>query len=188
MSRRSSPPIAGTSAAAPPDTPAGERRPDEPAWREWMQDLGRRQRRLREFLGLSQEHLARLAGVSQGALSRLETAKGLATPLLIILKINAALARELRTLDPALVSAELRAAVELQSALTPSGGALGFQELPIARDDGIEELVRLYRETPERHREGLLSVLRAMTAGLTRTLPLLLSVLAACAQRHLGPR
>src|SRR5206468_4806745 len=77
-------------------------------WRGWMQDLGRRNRRLRDFLGLSQEHVARLAGVSQGAVSRLETARGLATPLLIVLKINAALMRELRRVDPSFLSADPR--------------------------------------------------------------------------------
>ena len=77
MSRHQSPRAVGHS-ASPPDVPAGGRGIEESAWRVWMRDLGRRQRRLREFLGLSQEQLARLAGVSQGALSRLETAKGLA--------------------------------------------------------------------------------------------------------------
>src|SRR5436309_15964295 len=110
MSRQQGP-RAGWHSASPPYIPAGGRGIEEPAWRAWMQDLGRRQRRLREFLGLSQEQLARLGGVSQGALSRLETARGLATPLLIILKINEALAREIRKLDPALVSAELREAL-----------------------------------------------------------------------------
>jgi transcriptional regulator with XRE-family HTH domain len=178
MSRRPSPRAVGDS-ESPPDMPAGGRGAEESAWRLWMRELGRRQRRLREFLGLSQEELARLAGVSQGALSRLETAKGLATPLLIILKINAALVRELRKLDPALVSAELREAIELQAALTPSGGTLGFKDLPLARDEGLEELIRLYRETPERHRAGLLAVVRAMALGLSKTLPLVLAVLIA---------
>ncbi|TMA38088.1 MAG: helix-turn-helix transcriptional regulator [Deltaproteobacteria bacterium] len=178
MSRHQSPRAVGHS-ASPPDIPAGGRGIEESAWRVWMRDLGRRQRRLREFLGLSQEQLARLAGVSQGALSRLETAKGLATPLLIILKINAVLARELRKLDPALVSTELRDAIELQAALSPSGDALGFKDLPLAQDDRIEELVRLYRGTPERHRAGLLSVVRAMALGLSKTLPLVLAGLIA---------
>lgn len=55
---------------------AGESRREEPEWREWIRDLGRRQRQLREFLGFSQEQVARLAGVSQGAVSRFETGRG----------------------------------------------------------------------------------------------------------------
>jgi transcriptional regulator with XRE-family HTH domain len=138
-------------------------------WREWMRELGRRQRQLREFAGLSQEQLARLAGVSQGSVSRLEIGRGLATPLLIVLKINAALVRELQRIDPAILSPELREALELQSALCPTRGALAFQEVPLAEGPELEELVRLYRASPERHRSGLVSVLRAMVAGLTLT-------------------
>ena len=57
-------------------------------WSNWMRDLGREVRRQREFLGLSQERLARAAGVSQGAVSRLEAGRGLATPLLVAVKIR----------------------------------------------------------------------------------------------------
>src|SRR5262245_49212375 len=57
-------------------------------WGEWMRAFGRQERRVREFLGLSQDQLARLAGVSQGAVSRLEAGRGLATPLLVVMKIN----------------------------------------------------------------------------------------------------
>jgi len=164
MNRRMSPPDVETDATSP----AGEEhgRVEELDWRVWMRELGRRQRRLREFLGLSQEQLARLAGVSQGAVSRLETARGLATPLLIVLKINTVLTRELRRLDPALLSTELHEAVELQAALSPSSGGLGFKDLPLTDDPDVEELLRLYRATPKHHRPGVLSVVRAMVAGL----------------------
>src|SRR5262245_38851212 len=82
-------------------------------WRQWMRDFGQRLRRTRDFLGLSQEEVARLAGVSQGAVSRLETAHGLATPLLVVLKVQQAIAHHLRKLDPALLNAELRRNLEL---------------------------------------------------------------------------
>ena len=137
-----------------------------PDWREWMRELGRRQRQLREFAGLSQEQLAKLAGVSQGAVSRLEIARGIATPLLVVLKINAALAHVLSRMDPAVLSPEMREAVVLQGTLVPSRGVLGFKELPVAEDREFEELVRLYRDAPPRNREGLVSVLRAMIDGL----------------------
>src|SRR5215470_3326809 len=65
-------------------------------WPRWMRGLGRHTRRLREFLGLSQEQLARIAGVSQGAISRLEAGRGLATPLLVVMKINIAVIHALR--------------------------------------------------------------------------------------------
>jgi len=54
-----------------------------------MDAWARRQlRRVREFLGLSQDQVARLAGVSQGAVSRLEAGRGLATPMVVVLKVH----------------------------------------------------------------------------------------------------
>ena len=73
-----------------------------PAWSAWMAALGGRVRRVREFAGLSQEQLARAAGLSQGAISRLELAKGLGTPLLVVVKVQAALAAGLRALGSAI--------------------------------------------------------------------------------------
>ena len=167
MSERPSAP--GLPSDATPGSAEEEGRAPEPEWRDWMRDLGRRQRRLREFLGLSQEQLARLAGVSQGAVSRLETARGVGTPLLTVLKVNAALVRELRGLAPTLLSADLRADLELQDALVPWNGGLAFRDLPLSDDPYLEELVRLYRETVERHRAGVLSVVRALVTGLKKT-------------------
>jgi transcriptional regulator with XRE-family HTH domain len=159
---------------SPPEPTDIEQPADEPQWRAWMRDLGRRQRRIREFLGLSQEQVARLAGVSQGAVSRLETGRGLATPLLIVLKISAALARELRRVDPAVLSSDVREAAEMQAALVPSSGAFGFQDSPLVEDPELEALVRLWREAPARHRPSVLSVMRAIVTGLKTTAPLVL--------------
>jgi|SRR5581483_3556675 len=165
----------GTGTPMPPEEPPpGIMQVERADWREWMRALGRRQRQLREFVGLSQEQLARLAGVSQGAVSRLETARGLATPMLIVLKISAALVHELRRLDPAILSPELRKAIELQAALGPTGAALSFEEQRRAEDPQLEELVGLYRQAAVRHRSGLLSVVRAMIAGLKVASPLVL--------------
>src|SRR5262249_33460870 len=128
--RATTPASAGSQGTASPWAGAGDVRRGAPEWGAWMRDLGRRQRGLREFLGLSQERLARLAGVSQGAVSRLEVGKGLATPLLVVLKVNAVLASEVGKLDPTLVGAALRAAIQLQATLTPSRSVLGLNELP----------------------------------------------------------
>src|SRR5881396_910323 len=83
-------------------------------WREAMRGLGRQLRRVREFLGLSQDQVARLAGVSQGAVSRLETSRGLATPMLVVVRINLVLARELGKLEPSLLDAALRRTLDMQ--------------------------------------------------------------------------
>ena len=131
-------------------------------WRQWMKDFGQRLRRTRDFLGLSQEEVAQLAGVSQGAVSRLETAHGLATPLLVVLKVQQAIAHHLRKLDPLLLNAELRRNLELVEQLgVPFGG-----DLPITEEAGLETLVRLYRDAPERHRKTLLDIVKAVVDGL----------------------
>lgn len=135
-------------------------------WREWMRGLGRQARRVREFLGLSQEQIARLAGVSQGAVSRLEGGRGLATPLLVVVKLNLAMRRALGSYDPDLLSPEAREILLRTELHIPENGKTGFAEYALAKDTGVEELVRLYRGLPERQREKLLSVVRATASAL----------------------
>jgi transcriptional regulator with XRE-family HTH domain len=136
-------------------------------WREWMRGLGRQARKIREFLGLSQEQLARSAGVSQGAVSRLEGGRGLATPLLVVVKLNVAMRRALGAYDRELLSPEARAILDRTDLDVPETGATRFIEYPLAKDAGIEELVRLYRGLPERQREKLLAVVRATASALS---------------------
>jgi transcriptional regulator with XRE-family HTH domain len=135
-------------------------------WREWMRGLGRQARRVREFLGLSQEQIARLAGVSQGAVSRLEGGRGLATPLLVVVKLNIAMRRALRAYDPDMLSPEARELLE-RSDNVPENGSSQFAEYPLAKDPGVEEFVRLYRRLPERQRDKLLAVVRATASALS---------------------
>jgi transcriptional regulator with XRE-family HTH domain len=134
-------------------------------WRQWMQGLGRQARRVREFIGLSQEQLARLAGVSQGAVSRLEAGRGLATPLLVVVKLNAAMKNALSTYDPDVLSREARALLEFDLRLPEQPGG-PFKDYPMARDGGIDELIRLYRGLPERQRDKLLAVARVTATAL----------------------
>jgi len=124
---------------------------------------------VREFLGLSQDQIARLAGVSQGAVSRLEAGRGLATPMLVILKINLALRRAIRTLDPAILNDDLQRALDIEERLSPPAGDVGFNALPLTRDPDLEDLVRLYRELPERQRAAFFAVARATAAALARS-------------------
>src|SRR5690242_1019055 len=100
-------------------------------WGRWMRGLGREKRRIREFLGLSQEQLARLAGVSQGAISRLEAGRGLATPLLVVMKINSALKRAFDRIDPALLSDEARRLRESDDRMAPESAGGGFEQIPL---------------------------------------------------------
>jgi transcriptional regulator with XRE-family HTH domain len=136
-------------------------------WREWVRAFGRQERRVREFLGMSQEQLARLAGVSQGAVSRLEAGRGLATPMLVVLKINLALRAALRDVDPALLSDDLRRVLEIEERISPRVGDVGIGAESVTKDPALEDVVRLYRGVPERQRDTFLSVVRAAAEALS---------------------
>jgi transcriptional regulator with XRE-family HTH domain len=135
-------------------------------WPARMRELGRQIRRVREFLGLSQDQVARLAGVSQGAVSRLEAGRGLATPMLIVLKVHLVLARALSAFDPALLDDQIRETLGLGGLMeaAPTGVENGAQ--PITRDRDLEEMVQLYRSLSERQRRTLVAVVRATANSL----------------------
>ena len=135
-------------------------------WSRWMRGLGRHTRRMREFLGLSQEQLARGAGVSQGAVSRLESGRGLATPLLVLLKINLALKREMEKLDPELLSDEARTLRNMDDRIAPPSEGGGFRDITVMKDPALEQLILIYRSVPERQRERLLAVMTAVGKAL----------------------
>jgi transcriptional regulator with XRE-family HTH domain len=130
-----------------------------------MRDLGAQVLRVREFLGLSQEQLARLAGVSQGAISRLENGRGLATPLLVVMKTCSALRAALGHVDQAILSAEARQLVE--GGTRVPGEDTIYPSFAPTHDPGVEELLRLYHGLSQHQREQLLAVLRAMATALT---------------------
>src|SRR5436190_15213343 len=159
--------------AAPTDAGAWVRKlgPATIDWAKWMRELGARIRRVREFVGLSQEQLARLAGVSQGAVSRLEAGRGLATPLLVLMKINVPLLRALRGLDPSILNDELRRMLDETRNVSPPVGDMGYEMLPLTRDPALEDLIRRYHELPERQRRTFLSVMSATASSLAGVLP-----------------
>ena len=143
-------------------------RPAQPIdWKEWWHALGRQQRQIREILGFSQEQAARLAGVSQGAVSRLEAGKGLGTPMLVILKLNLVYRRALEGMDQTLLNDDLRRFLELENRVSPPVGDTGFHALPITKEPGLDEVMRLYRNLPEPYRRTVLSMIRAIAATLT---------------------
>ena len=137
-------------------------------WSGWMHDLGRRIRRVREFLGLSQDQVARMAGVSQGAVSRLEAGRGLATPMLVVLKVHVALARALAQLDAGLIDDKLRDSLDLGS-LVRVGAADKNGDVPITKDPELEEVVELYHALTGRQRRTLFAVVRATARSLLKT-------------------
>ena len=137
-------------------------------WSGWMHDLGRRIRRVREFLGLSQDQVARMAGVSQGAVSRLEAGRGLATPMLVVLKVHVVLARALGQLDAGLIDDQLRNSLDLGS-LARLGAAEKNGDVPITKDPELEEIVELYHALTGRQRRTLVAVVRATARSLVKT-------------------
>jgi transcriptional regulator with XRE-family HTH domain len=146
----------------PPRAKATPVTPRQPEWREWMRDLGRQIRRGREFLGLSQEQLARLAGVSQGAVSRLETARGLATPTLVVLRVSRVLAGELGKVQPEVMDADLRT---MRSVLSPSD-ELMLEAESVRADPHLDELMEIYRTLAPAQRPALLAIFRAAVTAL----------------------
>lgn len=69
----------------------------EREWKTWMHDLGAAIRRTREVAGLAQHELAAAAGISQGTMSRLESGRGIATPLVVVLRVLSILQRVLES-------------------------------------------------------------------------------------------
>jgi transcriptional regulator with XRE-family HTH domain len=131
-----------------------------------MVGLGQNRRRLRELLGLSQEQLAKIAGVSQGAISRLEAGRGLATPLLVVMKINVALKHALRGLDSEIFSEEFRRLTDTDERIATSLQGGGFKDVEFLKDRDLEEMIRTYQDLPEGQRRTLLSVIRAVSSAL----------------------
>src|SRR5947208_7263965 len=140
-------------------------------WREWMRGLGRQLRRVREFLGLSQDQVARLAGVSQGAVSRLEAGRGLATPMMVVLKVHRVLTRALHAFDPAIPDDEVRAMLGLESLITPPTAGGSDAPLPSTRHADLELVLHRYRPLPEPQRPSLAAAVRAPPSPLARASP-----------------
>jgi transcriptional regulator with XRE-family HTH domain len=143
----------------------GDERRSEP-WEQWMRGMGRYTRRLRELCGLSQEQLARLAGVSQGAVSRLEMGRATNAPLVIVMKINAAMRRALAGLDPTVLSEESRRLMSVPARGIPATDA-DFDAVPVTSDPLLGELVALFWAVPGPQRAKLVEVVRTI-AGMLR--------------------
>src|SRR5262245_5666365 len=147
-----------------PDELAAE--PSSVEWKGWMRTLGEQVRRSRVFVGVPHEDLARRPGVSQGSVSRLESGRGLATPVLVVARINRVLWRALLAWGPRLNPA-LRRGLELEVARDPSLIGPGAK----AEDTGLHELVGLYERLDETQRAALLVVLQATAEAFATDVP-----------------
>jgi transcriptional regulator with XRE-family HTH domain len=146
----------------------------ETTWRAWMRDFGSHIRRVREFFGLSQEQLARSAGVSQGAVSRFESGRGLSTPLLVVLRINMALARAFTghgSVPPSDDVTRFLRHMEFlelppEPGAPPAPGGVPFQKIHLTPDLDLERLIRLYNDFPAARRKALMRVVDAAAQAL----------------------
>jgi DNA-binding XRE family transcriptional regulator len=129
-----------------------------------MRDLGIELQRIRNFLDLSQEQVARAAGVSQGAISRLEAARGLATPLLTVVKVQQVLVDGLRAVEPALLTQAWRAMIEADCIMVP--GNRTSAPSGVLSDGDLEEVILAYHEVPEPQRAAFGAIVRATAKGL----------------------
>lgn len=141
-------------------------------WRNWMRQYGRHMRRVREFLALSQDELAQRAGVSQGAVSRFEGGRGIHTPFLVILRLNMALARALKSVDPSTLHDEVRLFLKhmefLSLPTTPGGppapAGVDLPDIKLTADPSVEQLIRQYRALPEAQRRAVMAALGSLAA------------------------
>jgi transcriptional regulator with XRE-family HTH domain len=106
-------------------------------WKLWMQGLGSAIRRARELAGISQAELAQVAGVSQGAVSRLESARGLSTPLVGVLRVLAALRAPFGTIPRSELPQDLGLLLDLTAAGSKGSGT--------DLDTGLVALMEWYR-------------------------------------------
>lgn len=135
-------------------------------WERWIVAMGLYTRRLRELVGLSQEQLARRAGVSQGVVSRLEMGRAVHTPLVVVMKVNAAMRSALSALDPALLSKETKRLMDVPQRGVP-GDAGEFESLPLTRDPRLADVVRLFWRVPPRNRDKLVALVETAVTVLS---------------------
>ena len=128
----------------------------------WMRSLGQTARELRQQAGLSQDHLARRAGVSQGALSRYEQ-PSVSTPLLVVMKVNAALRREMISGRLPASSAAARRLLSLENREIPRT-VRAFETFPVTARAELEVVVQAFWSVKPGDRGWLLEVARRLVA------------------------
>ncbi len=136
------------------------------SWAGWMRGMGRNTRTMREFLDLTQEQLGKLAGVSQGAISRLESGRGMATPLLVVLKVHHAFRRALAAIPADLLSDDAIRILEDDTRLITDGGASEYRDIPMLKDPALQEYVQIFQSVPEHRRDTFLTVVRAAAVAI----------------------
>jgi len=139
---------------------AARRMPDRAELDAWIHRLGRTVRDLRLMAGLSQERFARRAGVSQTALSRYEH-RGAATPMIVVMKVNAALRREIGRGRLPSTTEETRRLMALELRGVPASED-AFKAFHVTGTSDLETFTRLYWDVPPRQRPRFVEVVRSL--------------------------
>ncbi len=139
---------------------ATRRMPDRADLDVWIHRLGHTVRDLRLMAGLSQERFARSAGVSQTALSRYEH-QGAATPMVVVMKVNAALRREIGRGGLPSTIEETRRLMDLELRGIPASEE-AFKTFHVTATSDLETFTRLYWDVPPRQRSRFVEVVRSL--------------------------
>jgi transcriptional regulator with XRE-family HTH domain len=131
----------------------------EREWSRWMQGLGISVRNARTLAGVTQADLSDRAGVSQAAISRLESARGMSTPLVVVLRILAALRPSVALLPPDRVPEDVRRLLDLSS-------VEGRGE-PSSPDPKVGLLLDLYRSMTPVERVRFVQVAEVLAEAIT---------------------
>lgn len=139
------------------------------AWYVWMATFGSHVAMLRQFLGVSQADLAREAGITEGHVRRFEAGKLLDLSFIDVLRLNRALAKRLRGIDPDLLAPEAKGFMQHLDFLEmpdedgpPAPGGVPVQEFRSIQDPEIEELVLRFRALDAEGRHAFLQIMRAV--------------------------
>ena len=120
------------------------------------------------LVGVSQEELAVRAGASQGAVSRLEAGRAVNTPLITVMKINAAMRDALTALGPDLLSEETRRIMDVGARETPAREE-DFEAVPLTVHPLLADLVQLFWQVPERQHRNFVVLMGAAARMLAES-------------------
>lgn len=86
------------------------------------------------------------------------------------MRINAAMREALTARGLEHLSDETRRIMDVPARGIPKTGA-GFEDLPIAADERLPELVKVFWQVPPRHREALVRMVQLFASALSSTDP-----------------
>jgi hypothetical protein len=143
------------------------------AWREWMRTFGSHLLLLRGLFGLSPEQLAREAHVHPGTVTRLEDGQLVELSFIDVIRINRSLAQRMRTLDPELLTPELKGFLQHLDYLAmpdehgpPAPGGVAVQRFQMFADPLARDLLEVFVTLPAEQRRIVVEMVRTVAREL----------------------